>query len=214
MLTSELPGTGGRIREQIEDFVVDEVPAYDASGEGEHTFVRVEKRGLTTDDVVRKLAGFVKTKPSAIGFAGRKDKYAVTTQWLSVPDTDPEVLETYTTEGLRVLEAKRHGHKLRTGHLKGNRFEIVVRDVVEDAIDRARVIVEQIEREGLPNLYGVQRFGDKGRNVDFARSWIIGGGRRPRSKRKCRLLVSSLQAQLFNDVVFERLARGAFSSTK
>lgn len=211
MLTPDLPGTGGRIRDGLEDFVVHEVPAYEPSGEGGHLFVKVEKRGITTDDAVALLAEHTGVPRTAMGYAGRKDKHAVTTQWISIPDIESDRVLGFAAEGMAVLEARRHGNKLRTGHLRGNEFRIVVRDVANDALRRARAIVDRIESEGLPNLFGEQRFGWHGRNVERALEWIVNGKPRPRSKSQCRLLVSSLQAVLFNRVVHERLARGLFS---
>lgn len=167
---------------------------------------------MNTDDAARQIAAFAGVNPSNIGIAGRKDRHAVTTQWLSLPSTDPQLLMSFSAEGIKVLEAVKHGNKLRTGHLKGNRFQIVVRDVVADALVRARAVVEQIEQHGLPNIFGNQRFGAQNRNVAIARGWIVDGRRRPKNKRKCRLLVSALQSEMFNDVVRERLQRGLFTS--
>jgi tRNA pseudouridine13 synthase len=212
MLTPDLPGTGGRIRDRNEDFVVHEVPAYEPSGEGTHLFVRIEKRGITTDDAVALVAEHTGVPRAAIGFAGRKDKHAVTTQWFSVPDLEPDRLLGFEAEGMKVLDARRHGNKLRTGHARGNEFRIVIRDVVPDALRRATAIISRIEAEGLPNLFGEQRFGWHGHNVEHALDWIVSDGRKPRTKSLGRLLVSSLQAVLFNQVVEERLSRGLFST--
>lgn len=207
-LTQDLPGTGGRIRQRLEDFRVEEIPSYLPSGQGGHLFARVEKRGLTTDEVVRRLARALGLPGAAIGFAGRKDKSGVTVQWFSIPEVERDRVLAIEDEGFRVLEASPHRNKLKVGHLKGNRFRIVVRDVVPDALARARAIAARISRDGLPNSFGSQRFGAGGHNVEQALSWITGDGVRPKNKRKARLLVSSLQAELFNRVVAHRLDRG------
>src|SRR5215510_8181947 len=107
-------------------FVVEEVPAYEPSGEGEHTFLWIEKRGLTTIDAVKKLARLLGVDGRDVGYAGLKDRNAVTRQWISVPRLEPERALQLDEPDLRVLEARRHGNKLRTGHLRGNRFEVVV----------------------------------------------------------------------------------------
>src|SRR6266542_3400236 len=115
-VTADLPGSGGTVRATPEDFRVDEVPAYLPSGAGPHLYVRIEKRGRTTRDAVRALAGALGVAERDAGFAGMKDKDAVTTQWLSFPvarDPDPASL---AGPGIRVLEVSRHANKLRTGH--------------------------------------------------------------------------------------------------
>ena len=121
-LTRALPGTGGVIRRRLEDFIVDEVPLYLPEGGGSHAYAWVEKRGLTTRDLVVALtrAGVAER---SIGVAGLKDKHAVTRQWLSVPNAQAGVLEVLEAlEGVRILEKARHRNKLGVGHLLGNRF--------------------------------------------------------------------------------------------
>src|SRR5690349_18985146 len=107
-----------------ETFVVEELPAYLPAGEGPHTFLWIEKRGLTTPEAVRRLARALRVPERDVGYAGMKDRHATTRQWVSVPAVDPAVaLAAELGAELRVLEARRHGNKLKTGHLKGNRFE-------------------------------------------------------------------------------------------
>jgi tRNA pseudouridine13 synthase len=192
----------------MEDFMVDELPSYLPTGEGSHLFLRVEKRGMTTDEVAHQLADQLCVSPRGIGYAGRKDKWGVCIQWFSIPDVPLDRVEGVEAEGFKVLEAKLHGNKLRVGHAKGNTFRIVIRDVVPDALARAEAIVEKISRDGLPNRFGSQRFGVDGRNVEFALGWINGGRRPPKNKGKARLMVSSLQSHLFNLVLSQRMERG------
>jgi tRNA pseudouridine13 synthase len=126
-VTADLPGSGGVVKAAPEDFRVDEIPAYEPSGSGEHLFLLVEKRGRSTRDVVRDLARVLGIPDRDVGVAGLKDRQAVTTQWLSFAvraDPDPGTL---AGEGFRVLRASRHGNKLRIGHSRGNRFAIAVR---------------------------------------------------------------------------------------
>ena len=118
-----------RIAATPEDFVVEELPLYAPAGEGAHTFVRVEKRLRTTEEVAADLARAAGVSARDVGYAGRKDRRAVATQWLSVPGLDPERARDLALPGVQVLDAGRHPHKLRTGHLRGNRFELVVRGV-------------------------------------------------------------------------------------
>ena len=139
-----------------EDFLVEEIPLYPTLGEGPHTFLRIEKRLRTTDQVARALAHAVGCSGRDVGYAGRKDHMAVTRQWFSVPDFDPELAETLELAGASVLEATRHQNKLRTGHLKGNRFEIWVRGVPPDRLDDANCHALSIDLDAptAPHVVG------------------------------------------------------------
>ena len=165
-LTADLPGTGGVIKRRPEDFLVDEQPLYEPSGEGEHLYVFAEKKGATTLDLVRRIAKAFRIKRGDVGYAGMKDKHAVTRQHLSlylpgVPDAEVAAgLERFAEYPYAtVLWAERHGNKLRRGHHGGNRFSIRIREVSPTAVLRAKPIVERLAREGLPNYLGEQRFG-------------------------------------------------------
>lgn len=190
------------IRTEPEDFRVIEEPMYPPSGDGKHTFLRVEKRGRTTEHVARDLAHAAGVASRDVGYAGRKDRHAVTQQWFSMPDVDPERALQFELEEARVLEAERHEHKLKTGHLRANRFEIILRGQ-GDTLDTVRERGFDIVRRGMPNRYGDQRFGRDGRNVDRARE-ILESGRLPRDRRAARFLISALQSQVFNAVLDER----------
>jgi tRNA pseudouridine13 synthase len=207
--TTDLPGTGGTIGPEPEDFQVDEIPLYAPSGEGEHLYVRVQKRRMTTREAVSSLARAAGVPQSEIGTAGMKDKHAVTTQWMSLPARRAKPLEAWTLpEGLSVVESSRHGNKLRTGHLRGNRFRIRLVEVEQGAIDKAASIVGRLREQGLPNYFGAQRFGRDGDNLATALAWIERdargeGGRTPPFERK--LFASVLQSEVFNRYVTARL---------
>jgi tRNA pseudouridine13 synthase len=205
LLTSELDGVGGATAE-LEDFEVEEIPAYLPCGEGEHTFALVEKRGLTTPHAIQAIAAALALPASEAGYAGLKDKAGVTRQWLSFARAPAEALLALSLPGLRVLEARPHRNKLRTGHLRGNRFTIVLRGVCADAAPRAERILARLAAEGLPNYYGGQRFGRDGDNALRGLSLLRGEGRPPRDRTTRRLLVSALQSLLFNEVLARRLA--------
>ncbi len=213
-VTAALPGIGGRLKAQDDDFVVDEVPAYPPSGEGAHIMVRIEKRGLNTGDAVRRLARALDLRERDIGVAGMKDRHAVTTQWLSLPPPcDPDRAAAFADDQVRVLEAHRHGHKLRTGHLRGNRFRLRVRDVGSDAAPKAKAILDALAAApGAPNWYGEQRFGRDGDNATHGRAIVLGETplRRGPDERLQRLMVSALQSELFNAWLVARLAAGTF----
>jgi len=183
-----------------EDFVVEEIPAYSPAGEGAHTFVRVEKRGRTTEEVASSLARAAGVRPRDVGYAGRKDRHAVTTQWLSAPGLEPEAALALRMPGVRVLEAARHPHKLRTGHLRGNRFTITLHGVSEVSAVQARERLEAFARLGMPNRFGAQRFGREGDNAERGRA-VLCGELRPRDRRKARFWVSALQSAVFNEAL-------------
>jgi tRNA pseudouridine13 synthase len=210
--TSHIAPISAEIRRVPEDFCVDEIPAYAPSGAGPHLYVRFEKRGLTTPEAIGRLARALGADPRTAGVAGLKDRHAVTSQWASFETPATPAPESIVAEGVRVLEVSRHAHKLRTGHLRGNRFSLRLRAVPPGRVDDVRRVVEALARDGIPNYYGEQRFGIANRNVDLARAWIVGGGRPPRDPFRRKLLVSALQAELFNTVLAERLANGLLAT--
>ena len=193
-----------RIAASPEDFVVDEEPLYPAVGEGAHTFVRVEKRLRNTEEVARALARLAGVRPGDVGYAGRKDRVAVARQWLSVPGLDPERVRAFEGDGFRVLEAVRHPHKLRTGQLRANRFELVVRELAPEQVEQAAGRLAALARCGLPNHFGAQRFGRDGRNAEAARA-LLERGELGRDRRAARFLFSALQAEVFNACLAARL---------
>lgn len=213
LLTAELPGIGGVLRARDDDFVVDEEPAYPPSGAGDHVFARIEKRGLTTAQAVRALARALGVAERDVGVAGLKDRHAVTTQWLSLPPpVTPDQARALAVDGVRVLEVARHGHKLRTGHVRANRFTLIVREVTApDAAARARAILDRLATPpGAPNWFGEQRFGRDADNAARGRRLITGEARPGRDRKLDRLLVSALQAELFNAWLEARLADGLY----
>lgn len=130
-LTAALPGIGGRIRSEPEDFRVEERPLYLPCGQGEHLYVRVTKRLLSTPDLVRRISSTVGVKMQGIGTAGLKDAKAVTTQMLSLhAATEERVARLKVDDHIVAVEVLgRHRNRLRPGHHAGNRFQLVVRDV-------------------------------------------------------------------------------------
>ncbi len=205
-----------RIKEQPEDFVVEEIPIYEPSGEGEHLFVHVEKRGLTTHEMVKRIARAVGVDARNVGVAGLKDKVAVTTQWISLPAplkdaTIEQRMRELAIDGVRVLAAARHGNKLKTGHLRGNRFRIVVRGIAADALPGVVATLERIGREGAPNSFGAQRFGVRGDTAEKARAWLTGKERAPGDPRMRRFHFSALQSAIFNAVLDARVADGTWN---
>jgi tRNA pseudouridine13 synthase len=202
------PVARGRLRVRPEDFCVDEIRGFQADGEGEHLLLRVRKTGLNTADVARRLAMHAGVPAAAVSYAGRKDRYAVTTQWFSVHtgvhlDPDWSVMN---AEGVEVLTVQRHRRKLRRGALRGNRFAIRVRALEADPAALADRI-GRVGRIGVPNYFGAQRFGNREGNLHAAHALFTGGVRR--AKRHLRgLWLSAARSQIFNEVLARRVKNG------
>lgn len=192
-----------RLRASPDDFEVEEIPLYEPAGEGGHTFLWIEKRGRTTEELAREIARAAGVAPRDVGYAGRKDRQAVTRQWLSVPGLDPDRALGLALRDARVLRAVRHPHKLRTAQLAGNRFALVVRELPEDALATGAERLAALVARGLPNRFGAQRFGAAGDNAERGRA-LLQGGARPRDRREARFLASALQAAVFNEALRTR----------
>lgn len=214
--SSHLPHLNGgplgrcRFKSVPEDFVVEEILGFEPSGEGEHCLVWVEKRDLDSNTVAARLADGLGLRHRLVSHCGLKDRHAVTRQWFSLhmpgqPSPEAEALE---FEGVRVLRVTRNTRKLRRGIHQGNRFTIHLHEPDFDpalAIERWQRIVER----GAPNYFGMQRFGNEGRNVEKALA-MFRGEFRPGDKLLRGLLLSSVRSLLFNAVVASRVAAGTW----
>lgn len=210
--TEPLAGIGGQISARSEDFVVDEVQLYDWSGEGDHLMVRFRKTGMNTQFAVKAIARAAGVDARDIGVAGQKDRWAVTSQWVSVPKRSTPVAEWVLPDGLEVLETALHNNKLRTGHLRANRFRIVLIGMEDSAENREReaALTAQIRRQGIANYFGPQRFGRGGGNLDQAVAWVL-ADRRDRGRVDrfvARMLPSVVQSEHFNRFLAKRLEAG------
>ncbi|MER3556145.1 MAG: tRNA pseudouridine(13) synthase TruD, partial [Meiothermus sp.] len=228
-LTPEIPGLSGVIRQASDEFQVTEVPAYLPRGEGEHLYVWLEKRDLTTRAVFELLRDELGVAEKNIGVAGLKDKHALTRQWFSIPakyENRLSLLERHS--GVRVLETALHTNKLRVGHLRGNQFRILIR-VLEEAASKGqkaegkklstlryqpsasiRTVFATLQAKGVPNYFGPQRFGLGGLNPGKGYELVTKGGRRG-DPWLGRFLIGSLQSLMFNDWLALRLERGLFN---
>jgi tRNA pseudouridine13 synthase len=175
-LTADLPALGGRIRERAEDFLVDEQPLYQPCGSGEHIYLFIEKRNLSTPQAAEILAQHFGVNRSAIGFAGMKDKTAITRQVFSIhtPGKGVQDFPMLEHERLNVLWADLHTNKLRRGHLAGNRFSIRIRGIPMSMALVAHKALTMLEKTGLPNRFGEQRFGYTNRNHLVGRAILLG----------------------------------------
>src|SRR6516165_871940 len=142
LLTADLPGIGGRIKAIPEDFEVEEIPAYEPSGGGDFLYLWIEKRDMGAEYFVRQVAKRLDIPVGEVGTAGLKDRHAVTRQMVSVPARAEDRLNQLDGDGIRLLNVNRHGNKLKPGHLHGNRFRILLRDVVADAAERLPPLIE------------------------------------------------------------------------
>jgi tRNA pseudouridine13 synthase len=163
-LTVDFPGIGGVLKERPEDFFVQELPLYEASGEGEHLYCEIEKVGISTFDALHRLSATLNVHPRDIGYAGLKDAQAVTRQLFSIWGVKEEALENLKIEGLTIRWAARHGNKLRLGHLKANRFAVKIRQVNPTDVVKLRPVIDLLQRRGMPNYFGDQRFGRRNDN--------------------------------------------------
>jgi len=161
-LTENDPGIGGRVKAKPEDFVVEEIALYKPSGEGQHVYVALEKRGLSTYQAISAIARRLGVPSKDIGYAGLKDARAVTRQTISIAGVEPARVEALDLRGVKILWVDRHRNKLKMGHLGGNRFTIRVRDVGQETRSRAEAALAELSRRGVPNYFGEQRFGVRG----------------------------------------------------
>ena len=217
LLTHHLPGTGGRIKSTPDDFIVEELPAYEASGVGDHTYLQIEKCGITTHEAVRRVARALGVSPREIGYAGMKDAHAVTVQTISVEHTPVAKCEAALLgiDGVRLLGAKLHKNKIKIGHLRGNRFILRIRDCGPDAVPRARAVLDELTRSGCPNFFGEQRFGNRADNDQVGRLLVrgeyeaagdlAGDDLRRKPRDLVRLYVSAYQSALFNRILAARM---------
>jgi tRNA pseudouridine13 synthase len=208
------PLATGVLRASPEDFEVTEILGFEASGAGPHALLRVRKRGANTEWVARELARAAGCKPFEVGFAGLKDRNAVTTQAFTVPRGRRAAVEFVGLEGegYEVLSAVEHQRKLPRGVLAGNRFDIVVRgfDVEAGALtDR----LERIASQGVPNYFGPQRFGRDAGNLAAVLRAAGAGGRLPRDRRggDSGFVLSAARSLVFNAILAERVAAGTWN---
>jgi len=212
-LTPAAERIAGRLKATPTDFQVEEIPAYTPCGTGEHLYLWVEKEDVSAEELTRHVARSLQLPASEIGVAGLKDRRALTRQYISVPARCEGRVDAVGTDRIRVLSRERHGNKLRTGHLRGNRFSIVVRGARPGSLERAEMIAGRLVDRGFPNYFGAQRYGRDGSTL--ALGWeLLKGTRRPRqipaARRRflLRLALSAVQSSLFDEALAARLTDG------
>lgn len=209
-LTAALPGIGGRIRSEPEDFQVDERPLYLPCGQGEHLYIRVTKRLLSTPDLVRRLSSTLGLKIQGIGTAGLKDAKAVTTQLVSLHGvTEDRLARLKLDEHILAVEVLgRHRNRLRPGHHAGNRFRLTVRGVTPAASDVVPAVLDQLLHRGVPNYFGPQRQGKRGENYHIGAALLTDAAKRETMSRAKRIwYLNTFQSHLFNRMLARRIDR-------
>jgi tRNA pseudouridine13 synthase len=203
------PALQGTLRAVPENFEVDEELGFEPDGKGEHVFVRVEKREENTEWVAQRIAQFARVAPMNVSYSGLKDRHALTRQTFSVQlpgKADPD-WQSMSIEGVHVLSAQRHSRKLKRGVHRGNHFVIRLTDVSGDR-DRAEQVIARVGEQGVPNYFGIQRFGRNGDNLRAAQA-LFAGARMARSQRGFAL--SAARSQVFNAVLNRRVADGTWN---
>ena len=203
------PLFSAQMRTTPADFRVTECLGWELSGDGEHDFLWIEKTGANTEWVARQLARHADVPNKDIGYAGLKDRHAVTRQWFSVPRWNLPDWDRLEIDGVEVLDVQRHQKKLRRGAHKANAFEIVLRG--DDLGSHAAALdarMDAIRDQGVPNYFGEQRFGRGGANLQLADDWAA-GKRLPRHKRS--LAISTVRSFLFNEELDRRVREGTWN---
>jgi len=204
-----------RFKQAPEDFVVDEELPFELTGQGEHAWLHVRKRNNNTDWVAARIAEYAGVKKHAVGYAGLKDRFAVTTQWFSVylPGRDDVDWDGFQLEGVELLQSTRHQRKLQRGALKQNRFIVTLRDIEIGNHGNTGQVIERcelIKQQGVPNYFGEQRFGHDLKNlVDAERMFSHARNRLPRQKRS--LFLSAARSWMFNTILSKRVIAGTWN---
>ncbi|MCL4119103.1 UNVERIFIED_CONTAM: hypothetical protein GTU68_003172 [Idotea baltica] len=206
----------GKIRCFNKDFLVNEIQQFTPSGEGEHVWLKILKEGENTDWVAKTLAQIAEVSRRDVSYAGMKDRNAITTQWFSVQMPGREApnwkegLDKLKLQSIQILEEHRHDRKLKRGALKGNQFKLTLRNFKGTEEELAESI-HRIKEQGVPNYYGVQRFGHGGFNVKKAEQWFCGEFKvKDRNKRS--IYLSAARSWIFNHILSARIEDGSWNS--
>lgn len=197
------PKVAGEIRQNIDDFFVDEDLGFEPDGEGHHVLLHIEKRDTNTQWLVKQVARYAELPAMEVGYAGLKDRHAVTRQWISVHLAGRDLdWQGFNSDQWQILEIARHQRKLRPGFLRGNKFRIVVRNLQGD-VDGLDARLSQIKQRGMANYFGEQRFGFD--NIARAYAWLS-GELKVKKKQEKSILLSSLRSAIFNQILAERIS--------
>ena len=186
------------------DFTVEEIPLYEFTGEGEHLILQVRKKDMTTWEMLDILSNHMGIRRRDMGYAGLKDKHAMTIQYISILAIHEEKLKTFTHPKIKILSTTRHNNKIRIGHLKGNRFNIRLKKVLGIQKDKLDSVLKWIKVNGIPNYFGNQRFGTDGNNWEDGKK-LLEGTLKMRDRKTREFLIGSYQSYLFNHWLSKRM---------
>jgi tRNA pseudouridine13 synthase len=194
-------------KQSKDDFVVTEIPLYKFSGEGEHLILKIRKKDLTTWDALKIISDYVGCKNRDIGYAGLKDKNAMTVQYISIHKSFEDKVDSFSHPLIKILEKTYHNNKIKIGHLKGNKFFIRLKRV--QAMHRMKIesALKQIATLGMPNYFGFQRFGIDGDNYKKGEA-LISGTLKVRDKKLKQMYINAFQSHLFNSWLSKRIEIG------
>lgn len=191
-------------KQSARDFVVDEIPLYEFSGVGEHIILHVRKKDMTTWQMVEAIAKYLNIASKEIGYAGLKDKNALTKQYISIHKSHEERLKSFEHDAIKILSTTRHANKIKLGHLKGNRFFIRLKKVNPTDALKIKEALKEIEQEGMPNYFGYQRFGNDGDNYKMGEEILL-GHRKEKNRKLRKMYINAYQSHLFNLWLSRRL---------
>jgi len=191
-------------KQSKDDFVVDEIPLYEFSGDGEHMILHIRKKDLTTLDMIQIFSNHIGCKSRDIGYAGLKDKNALTTQYISINKKFKEKIDSFYHHKIKILNQTYHNNKIRVGHLKGNKFFIRLKRVLPKDKVMLESVLEKISTFGMPNYFGFQRFGIEGDNYLKGKQ-ISQGILKEKNKKLKQIYLNAYQSYLFNNWLSNRV---------
>ncbi|MCX4187805.1 tRNA pseudouridine(13) synthase TruD [Methylophaga sp. OBS4] len=196
------------IRNQTEHFQVDEQLPFEPEGQGGHVMLRIQKTHTNTDWLAKQLACFANVAEVAVGFAGMKDRHAVTTQWFTVNMEGMEEPDWYQfdSENWQIKQLTRHNKKLKRGVLSGNHFKITLADLQGEQ-QQWQQNLQRIQQQGVPNYFAEQRFGHNHANLERADAWFQ-GAKAPKKRQQRSIYLSAARSWLFNLVLSKRIEKG------
>ena len=191
-------------KQSKDDFVVTEIPLYEFSGDGEHLILQIRKKDLSTWDMVQILSDSIGCKSRDIGYAGLKDKNAMTIQYISINKKFEQKINTFTHPKIKILSTTFHNNKIRVGHLKGNRFFIRLKRVLQKDVSKLENIIGTLATYGMPNYFGFQRFGIEGDNYKKGEA-ICNGTLKEKNRKLKQMYLNAYQSYLFNQWLSKRI---------
>ena len=200
-------------KQTVERFFVEEIPLYPFTGKGNFLILKIKKTDMSTHKLLSVLAKAGELNERDIGYAGLKDKSATTIQYISVPKQAQKAIEkNLTTERVEILETAYNKAPIKIGHLKGNRFSILLHNIQSGDAKFFNTTAKMMQKKGIPNYYGYQRFGEDAKSYLQGKE-IAHSGKRLKGSRE-KLLVSAYQSHLFNQWLSMRVSLSATIAAK